>query len=170
MNTAPTQPRARWGIASATSICTEYSVKFANSRKTDFSGLIGKVKYYRQILTFVLARLELSETNIFTEYSVKYRTSQRHMLVKYRILSYTYTSAEYVGTQWKSPVRVVRKPGNPMDYARKSRLIGSFRLTSVTRLCFKLDVSRGCPFQNLIGTPSKKETETIAFQGKEGCT
>ena len=45
-----------------------------------------------------LERLELSETNIFTEYSVKYRTSQRHMLVKYRILSYTYTSAEYVGT------------------------------------------------------------------------
>ena len=74
----------------------------------------------------------------------------------------------FTKAQWKSPV--VRKPGNPMDYARKSRLIGSFRLTSVTRLCFKLDVSRGCPFQNLIGTPSKKETETIAFQGKEGCT
>ena len=54
--------------------------------------------------------------------------------------------------------------------ARKSRLIGAFRLTSVTWLCFKLDVSRGCPFQNLIGTPSKKATETIAFQGKEGCT
>ena len=45
-----------------------------------------------------LERLELSETNIFSEYSVKYRTSQPHMLVKYRILSYTYSSAEYVGT------------------------------------------------------------------------
>ena len=72
MNTAPaTQPSAPWGLA--TSICTEYSVKFANSRKTDFLGLIG---FYRQIsiLTVVwlsrFGRLELSETNIFTEYLV----------------------------------------------------------------------------------------------------
>ena len=58
----------------------------------------GKILQADSYFCLAFADFELSETNIFTEYSVKYRTSQPHMLVKYRILSYTYSSAEYVGT------------------------------------------------------------------------